>query len=57
MDGSLLCELSENYFEPVVNRCLGGFNIIVAFIDTQSRKYMPWGVKALIHLGQEKLNL
>jgi hypothetical protein len=36
---------------------MGGHSVIIGVIDTNSRKYMPWGMRALIHLSQAKLYL
>jgi hypothetical protein len=50
-DGSSVCTLNDSYFEPVLSEALGGHQVIIGIIDTNSRKYMPWSMEALIHFS------
>ena len=52
-----MATLNDSYFEPVLNKCIGGHSVILGIIDTSSRKYMPWSMEDLIHLSQAKLYL
>jgi len=57
-DGSFVTDLAVNVFQPCISEGSGGHKEILGIIDIKSRKSMPWGIAALLHLTSHvKLNL
>jgi len=51
LDGSFVTELPTHLISPMVSLAHGGHQVIMGIIDIRSRKYMPWGVEALMHIA------
>jgi hypothetical protein len=50
-DGSVVCKMSQQYFEPATSMAYGGSNVILGLVDTASRKFVEWSIKGLLHIS------
>lgn len=56
-DGSEVCKMSRQYFEPATSMARGGSNVILGLVDIASRKFMEWSIKDLLHISQQRIQL